>query len=274
MRDIKKTVEEAQKMGTAGIKQPGKAKCPRCAAAGLDVCMCPPPSGGSGGESGDESGSDNTNYSGSGEDSSASKQAVNMPDLIPYAPIDENYKNSIDQQLQINVIVINELLSRHLLEITLNEALMTLTIECNPRLVNSLSKEQTTELNKLLLTIQKEFEDFKKKYNIEDKYCLTELKNDSKNNLTFLSIQLTNPKYLNLFEKFIEQLINKNLLPTQNIHNQEKAKLYPTPLAMRPTFSHKKPNPDEDKHETKRSKRSPLSLPSIKDGPKPPWEKH
>lgn len=136
-----------------------------------------------------------------------------------------------------NPQIIAECIDKKLLLVNTDRNLMTLTIQCKP---NLLKKEQLHEINKYIMAIEKEFNEFKKNHKLSDNSI--EITKDIGGNR--LSLRITMPT-LALYDAFIQQL-ETNLLPSHNPQLQGKDKFQqkhnssPNPLLMEPKPSNKK----------------------------------
>lgn len=225
----------ANKSQTNSQNDPVKAAmnnpCPTCRNMGV-----PPPckghaKGGSGG--GDGGGSDPTSKT----DNDTRSTNTTPTDQLMQA---STYTRSDTETKTLNPHVLSELLILQLLVITNDKdsGILTIKLQYDPA---SLSSTQKAELKKLIDSILKELNEFKKENNIKDN-CAT-LKKDREGNVIFLQIALPKPT---LYDAFIRRLESKKLLPSQGTKQANAI----------------------DKKDEKKSKtihRSPFSI----DGPKP-----
>lgn len=245
-----------------------KAK-PRCRICGKFLYEPPQCFGHGGGGSGSESASETTNKDdGKGLSSNSNKKS----DIISSAssaktsilPITNSTKTmpltNDKNDKKFNTKIISELLSKKLLVLNNDREKGSLTIKllCDLML---LSREQKSELNKFIVAILKELEEFKKENNISASCHI--MKQDKEGNITSLQVTLPKP---DLYDTFIQRLVSKHLLPLQNIKQQENQKITypedvdcfnPTPFPTKPTPSGKK-NSDEEKEETHIRPKSPI----------------
>jgi hypothetical protein len=216
--------------------------CGLCRAMGEPICRG---HGGGGGGGGGSSGGSNESGGSSNESNksppihagSASESVVNSsPSTVDYASMVQ--QPQLNNKAIFNVDAIAELLSKKILLIDDNKELGILTIKCNPHLINLMSDDQKIELTKFIQAIKKELNDFKNKNGLSDISCSAAIEKDSKDNILSLTIRIKDPK---IYDAFIHQLANKNLLSIpdtekQNkVHQQEKStsqkKSLPTPFS-------------------------------------------
>lgn len=213
----------------------GKNPCSICRASGN-----PPPckGHGRGSSSGGDSSKDNATKSSNIPQDSALNR---IGDAI------------LTQHSELNSIVlfdrdvISELLSKQLLAIDNNREIGILSIKCNPLL---LSEDQKKELKKFVDVLIAELDTFKNENGISVNCAVVE--KDNRGNLLTLRITLPTPK---AYDKFINQLSSKKLLPT------------PSPLAMNSATDsgHAVRSENEEAMQTEKKYKSPFSI----DGPKP-----
>ncbi len=165
--------------------------------------------------------------------------------------------------------ILSYLLKNDMLLIDNDKAKGELNIEllCNP---NTLTAEQRNELNKYILIILNELDNFKKQNEIAAKSF--DLEYDKHGNLIALRIALpTSP--VPLYDLFIEGLGNKHLLPKENILQQTKGKVEyentadlfnPKPFFNRPGLT-----PGNNKKPVEEEKYKPVRPRSVLDGLKP-----
>lgn len=273
-------------------KDPGSAakfnSCKTCRAFGTL-----PPCKGHGGKGGGGS-------SGGGSGEKAGKSEGQTPANIPgqlIKPVGQMVANVTIQAMDskkpiqqdqlnkktFNQEIISDLLSKKMLLIDNNRdsGILTIKLQCNP---NLLSEGQKEELNEFIYTILEELDELKKDKSIPSNCVKIETDNDD--NFLSLRIALPTPE---LYKAFIEKLASKNLLPVQNIEQEEKIvykegmnHFNPTPLSMKPTPNMNKnlkltdeEKQKEEKNNTfkKEDKSSSIRPRSPLDGLKPPgWK--
>lgn len=132
-----------------------------------------------------------------------------------------SYKQTLDLQMQLreenklyfNSEIISDMLAKRLLIIKNDHELGILTIKCNPNLI---TPEQKISLEKYVIVILNELSDFKEQNNIKIDCAIVE--KDVKGNFSSLQVTLPTPT---VYDKFIQQLADKNLLPLQVIQQQK-----------------------------------------------------
>jgi hypothetical protein len=219
--------------------------------------------GASGGEAGSEaSESTGATLAGTSDDASALTHTTNAATK----PIVNDKTPKLDRKTFTPESIV-EMLEKKLLSIDNNSEQGILSIKWNNAL---LSPAQKIELRKFIDTLQKELEEFKDKNNISVN-CTT-IENDHKGDMTAIRFRLPHPS---LYDAFIQQLTSKNLLPQQNVSQQQRMTYSPpsnhtgTPLATKLTLqaSAKSKNlPEENDAQATRNK---LPCPLSMDGPKP-----
>lgn len=156
-------------------------------------------------------------------------------------------------EIPFNAEIISELLLKNLLLIDSDRQLATLNIKllCHPK---DLSPEQRHQFKKFVDTISKELEEFKKENGITNNCKM--IAQDKEGNIVSLRVTLPNAT---LYEKFIQQLARKNLLPKKNIEQKT------TPFSIKPTPSaNKNAAEDEEAHKERSSIRPKSPLDRLK----------
>ena len=154
-----------------------------------------------------------------------------------------------------NSEVISDLLSKELLLIDndRNSGILTVKLRYSFGL---LSEERRDALKNFVDAILKELRDFKKENGISASCAAME--NDNERDFTSLRITLPKP---GLYDAFIQRLASKNLLPVQNIEQNEKVvyqegmnHFNPSPLSMKstPITSKNLKKTDEEKHQAQK----------------------
>jgi hypothetical protein len=214
--------------------------CPKCRAVKLALCKCKPIL---------ESAAEEEAEIETEEELALQEELERLEEILNKKE-SETESTSFISQHDFDTQEVSDLLSTNILTIDNDMALGTLSLRLlyDPSLLSGSAK---FALQRYLDTILRELEEFKKEHGISSN-CISYIK-DSAGNI--LSFRINLPTY-SLYEAFILQLSNKNILPTQNVHSQAKT-AYQTginhfipmnPLSMQLTpFNRKKRDEDEEK---------------------------
>lgn len=165
-----------------------------------------------------------------------------------------------DNDTEFDSEVISELLSKNLLILDDDKELgiLTIKLQCDFHL---LSENQKNNLNIFFNVVLKELNVFKSKNSISAN-CIT-IDKDEKGNTLALRISLPTPT---LYQAFIQQLTNKNLLLTQNKEQpKNKNRINSTFFSSKSAPVPMEPNAQEDTTRKLPHPRSPIAI----NGPKP-----
>jgi hypothetical protein len=213
--------------------------CSKCRSVKLALCKCKPMMGCAAEEEAENE----------AEEEFAMQQELERLEDILNTKEKETESETFITQHDFDTQEVSDLLSTNILTIDNDMALGTLSLRLlyNPGLLSGSAK---FALQRYLDTILRELEEFKKEHGISSN-CISYIK-DSAGNI--LSFRINLPTY-SLYEAFILQLSNKNILPTQNVHSQAKT-AYQTgtnhfipvnPLSMRLTPYNRKKRDEEEK---------------------------
>src|SRR3990167_4284526 len=195
---------------------------------------CPGGGAGGGGDSG-ANGSDKSELKSTNVTSAKDGISSERPSVIQNNGKDwSKFTTPVLTPRETMLKIIAELLAKKLLTIDDNKALCTLTIKCDPKLLSDL---QRAAVKDFVNELKKELEDFKDKNGLTDKDCTMKSATDDNGDIISFSINIPNPK---LYNQFIDQLQKNNLIPSQEMSQQEKLSnndsekpFHPTPLPIK-----------------------------------------
>lgn len=220
-KNSKKDEEEKLKKANAEAAKQYCRKCKREIFPSFNCgCAGGPPEGGGGSDGGGGEEKADIKSEASSKKSEVSGQQIASPShKRDGMKLEHDVRKPTLTPKATMLLIIADLLSKKLLTIDDNKGLCTLTIKCDPKLLSDLQRKAVKDF---VNEIKKELEDFKDKNKLSDKDCLVKTETDKQGNIISLSINIPNSK---LYNKFIDQLMAKDLLPTQSMSSQDTQKI-------------------------------------------------